>query len=98
MTCRSFSKKEKVTHTEFLSKVTFDISVYLNCSATVGWKYMLVLTDEATKMVWSYGLHERMAGVVLVCLKDMYDAELPAGSVMGGRELSTETQENKKIY
>jgi len=96
MTRRSFSKKEKVTHTEFLSKVTCDISVYLNCPSKEGWKYMLVFTDEATKMVWSYGLHERTADAVLVCLKDMYDAELPAGSVIGtfhsdgGRELITE--------
>jgi hypothetical protein len=57
---------------------------------------MLVFTDEATKMIWSYGLHERTSDAVLVCLKDLYDKELPHGSIIeqfhsdGGGELITE--------
>jgi hypothetical protein len=37
---------------------------------------MLVFTDEATKMFWSYGLFERTADAVIGCLKDLYDTKL----------------------
>jgi hypothetical protein len=77
ITRRSFKKRESIIYTRFLEKVTCDISVYLNCPSREGRKYMLVFTDAATKMIWSYGLHERTADDVLVSLKDLYEKELP---------------------
>ena len=40
----------------FLVKVTADIAVYLNCPSRQGFRYVLVLTDVATKMFWEYPL------------------------------------------
>jgi len=82
ITRKTFSRKESVTFTNFLDKLTCDISVYLNCPSKEGWKYMLVFTDEATKMFWSYGLFERTTDAVLVCLKDLYEKQLCDGEVI----------------
>jgi hypothetical protein len=96
ITRKSFNRKTTIHHTKFLEKVTCDISVYLNCPSREGWKYMLVFTDEATKMIWSYGLFERTADAVLVCLKDLYEKQLEANEKIelfhtdGGAELITE--------
>jgi hypothetical protein len=57
---------------------------------------MLVFTDEATKMIWSYGLFERTTDAVLVCLKDLHEKQLEDNDVIGlfhsdgGAELITE--------
>ena len=57
---------------------------------------MLVFTDEATKMIWSYGLKERSTSLVLQCLHHLHDHSLPMGAVIkqfhsdGGAELITE--------
>ena len=42
----SFQRKDQITHTDFLAKVTCDISVYLNCPSRENWKYMLVFTVD----------------------------------------------------
>ena len=93
ITRRSFQRKDQITHTDFLAKVTCDISVYLNCPSRENWKYMLVFTDEATKMIWSYGLENRSADTVVECLKQLFEKELPADTPIqhfhsdGGKEL-----------
>jgi hypothetical protein len=43
---------------------------------------MIVLTDEATKQLCSYGLHERTADAVLTYLYLLYLKELPPDAKM----------------
>ena len=40
----------------FLEKVTVDNAVYLNCPSRQGFKYVLVITDVVTKMIWEFPL------------------------------------------
>ena len=96
LTRKQFKQKDEPTHTRFLEKVTCDIAVYLNSPSREGWKYILVFTDDATKMIWTYGLIERTSTEVVRCLKDMMDNELPDTAKIehfhtdGGKELISE--------
>jgi len=57
---------------------------------------MLVFTDEATKMIWSYGLKVRTSSAIRDCLHHLHDYALPKDAVIkqfhsdGGAELITE--------
>ena len=53
----------------FLEKVTADIAVYLNCPSRQGYRYVLLLTDVATKMIWEFPLKERSGENVLECIQ-----------------------------
>ena len=96
ITRKHFTSRPTILHTHFLDKVSCDISVYINADSRDGWKYMLVFTDEATKMIWSYGLKDRQAMAVQDCLRHLHEHELPGGLVIkqfhsdGGAELITE--------
>ena len=61
---------------KFLGKVTADISVYLNCPSRQGFKYVLVLTDVATKMIWEYPLKTRSCDEVLTCIRNWVECVL----------------------
>jgi hypothetical protein len=97
ITKRIFSRKTTITHTNFLSKVTADIAVYLNCPSREGYRYVLTFVDEATKYTWSYGLMERTSESVLRTLKNLFRNHLPAGAEIqhfhtdGGKELIAES-------
>jgi hypothetical protein len=55
MTRKPFGKKATVTSKDYLDRVTYNISVYLNCPSQEGYKnYMMVYTDEAFQQFWSY--------------------------------------------
>ena len=78
ITRASFAEKDEdeLTATKFLEKVTVDISVYLNCPSRQGYKYVLLFTDIATKMIWEYPLKERSGDEVLRCVKDFVEVQL----------------------
>ena len=78
ITRASFAEKDEdeLTSTKFLDKVTVDISVYLNCPSRQGYKYVLLFTDIATKMIWEYPLKERSGDEVLRCVKDFVEVQL----------------------
>ena len=67
ITRRSFreAEPEVLSALRFLVKVTADIAVYLNCPSRQGFRYVLVLTDVATKMFWEYPLNSRSGDEVL---------------------------------
>jgi hypothetical protein len=70
------SEPDEPQATKFLEKVTADISVYLNCPSRQGYKYVLVFTDVATKMIWEYPLKERTGEDVLRCVKHWVEEQL----------------------
>ena len=49
----------------FLEKVTADIAVYLNCPSRQGYKYVFMIADVATKMIWEFPLKTRSGDKVL---------------------------------
>jgi hypothetical protein len=70
------SEPDEPQATKFLEKVTADISVYLNCPSRQGYKYVLVFTDVASKMIWEYPLKERTGEDVLRCVKHWVEEQL----------------------
>ncbi len=79
MTRKSFTAKrdDELQATEFLEKVSVDIAVYFNCPSRQGYKYVLTLSDIATKEFWEYPLETRSANEVLSCVKDWVERKLP---------------------
>ena len=71
------SDPETPQATKFLEKVTADVAVYLNCPSRQGYRYVLMLTDVATKMIWEYPLVNRTGSDVLSCLKHLVECVLP---------------------
>ena len=61
---RSYVAKpdEELPGLRCLEKVTVDISVYLNCPSRQGFKYVLLLKNIATKIIWEYV--ERLVAVM----------------------------------
>ena len=67
ITRRSFHPTDPDVHqaSSFLEKVTADIAVYLNCPSRQGFKYVFMITDVATKMIWKFPLKTRSGDEVL---------------------------------
>ena len=61
----------------FLERVTADIAVYLNCPSRQGFKYVFVITDVATKMIWEFPLRTRSGDEVLGWVKNWVSVMLP---------------------
>ena len=75
ITRASFTEKDD-TATKFLDKVTVDISVYLNCPSRHRYKYVMLFTDIATKVIWEYPWKERSGDEVMRCVKDFVELQL----------------------
>ena len=78
ITRHSFKSRdnEELSAVRFLERVTADISVYLNCESRQGYKYVLLFTDLATKMIWEYGLRTRSGEEVFKCLRHLCEVHL----------------------
>ena len=61
-----------------LKKVTVDISVYLNSPSRQGFKYVLLLTDVVTKMIWKYRLKTRSGDEVFNYIRNWVNCVLPS--------------------
>jgi hypothetical protein len=78
MTRMSFKEKDpdELHAMYFCQKWTADITVYVNCPTREGYKYVLVITDVATKWFWEFLLKERTGAEVLRCIKHIVEVEL----------------------
>ena len=78
-TRRSFHPTDPDTQqaSKFLEKVTEDIAIYLNCPLRQGYKYVFVITNVATKMIWEFPLKTRSSEEVLSCVKNWVNTRLP---------------------
>ena len=79
ITRRSFHPTNPDTQqaSKFLEKVTADIAIYLYCPSRQKYKYVFVLTDVATKMIWEFPLKTRSGEEVLNCVKNWVTSRLP---------------------
>ena len=68
---------EELQATRFLEKVTVDIGVYFNCPSRQGYRYVLALTDVATKECWEFPLKTRTASEVLEHIRNWVEVLLP---------------------
>ena len=76
---RSFHPSDPDTQqaSKFLEKVTADIAIYLNCPSRQSYKYVFLITDVATKIIWEIPLKTRTDEEVLNCVKNWVTARLP---------------------
>jgi hypothetical protein len=79
------------------SRVSADVIIILNTTSLEGYKYVLLLGDNASKYVWSFPLKDRTAPEILTQLKTFLTHDLPALSITlehchsdGGSELISE--------
>ena len=79
ITRRSFHPTGPDTHhaSTFLEKVIADIAIYLNCPSPQGYKYVFVIMDVATKLIWEFPLKTRSGERLLSCVKNWVSTILP---------------------
>ena len=79
ITRRSFqpSGSDLPQASKFQEKVTADISVFLNCPSREGYKYVMVPTYVATKMIWEFPLKTRTGEEILCCIRVWVESVLP---------------------
>jgi hypothetical protein len=77
--------------------VSADVIIMLNTTSLEGYKYVLLLEDNASKYVWSFPLKDRTAPELLTQLKIFLTHDLPALGIQlehfhsdGGSELISE--------
>jgi hypothetical protein len=68
---------EELYATKFCDLWTADIGVFVNCESREGYKYVLVITDVATKWFWEFLLKNRTGADILRCIKHIVEVELP---------------------
>jgi hypothetical protein len=95
---RSFPRRpDRLANLRPGSRVSADVIIMLNTTSLEGYKYVLLLEDNASKYVWSFPLKDRTAPEILTQLKTFLTHDLPALGITlehfhsdGGSELISE--------
>jgi hypothetical protein len=98
ITRRSFPRRlDRLANLRPGSRVSADVIIMLNTTSLEGYKYVLLLEDNASKNVWSFPLKDRTAPEILAQLKTYLTHDLPALGIKlehfhsdGGSELISE--------
>jgi hypothetical protein len=75
---RSFPRRpDRLTDLRPGSRVSADVIIMLNTTSLEGYKYVLLLQDNASKYVWSFPLKNRTGTEILAQLKTFRTHDLP---------------------